>query len=122
MIKRVLADGINPQAIPLDVLITALHELHIRETFEMVDTRTNMQLADLNFKPRGGKSLQNIIDCSIGVIFYTLPGSLHYQQLCICQFHETTHIDCEKNKKSEIKTNKISSAHISTTKSRAGQI
>ena len=55
-IKRVLVDRITPQVRPLDVLITALHELHIRKIFEMVDTRSSMQLDDLNSKPRDEKS------------------------------------------------------------------
>ena len=81
-----------------------------------------MQLADLNYKPHGGKSICNIIDRAIGVRFYPPPGSLRYQQLCIGQFHEPNHINCEQNKKSEIKKSKISSAHNFTTKSRADQI
>ena len=69
-----MEDIINPQARPLDVLITALRELHLRKTFEMVDTRSNMQLTDLNSKPHGGKGLQNPIDRVIGVRFYPPPG------------------------------------------------
>ena len=47
-IKILMADRITPQSRPLGVLIIALHELHLRKIFEMVDTRSNMQLADLN--------------------------------------------------------------------------
>ena len=54
-IKIVLADRITPQSRPLDALITAINELHLRITFEMVDTISNMQLADINSKPHGGK-------------------------------------------------------------------
>ena len=81
-------DRINLQAIPLDVIITAIHELHIRKTFEMVDTRSNMQLTDLNSRPHVGESLQNIIDCAISVRFYPPPVSLHYQQLHLSRFDE----------------------------------
>ena len=88
-----LADSIAHQARPPDVLSTALCELHIRKIFEIMDTRSNMQLADLNSKPRGGKSLQNIIYCAIGVQMYPLPGSLQYQQLRLGQFHEPNHIN-----------------------------
>ena len=116
------ADRINPQASPIDVLITALYELNLRKTFEMVDTRSNMQLADLNSKPHGRKSLLNIIDRSIGVRFYPPPGSLHYQQLLLGEFQEPNHINCEKNKKIEIKKIAISSAHICTTKYHEDQI
>ena len=88
----------------------------------MVDTRSNMQLVDLNYKPHGGKSLQNIIDCSIEYQFYPPPGSLQYKQLCLGQFHEPTHINCEQKNKSEIKKTKISSACNRTTKARTDQI
>ena len=82
-IKRVLGGRINTQARPLDVLITALHELCLRKTFDMVDTILNMQLTDLNSKPQGRKSLRSIIYFAIGVQFYPLPVSLHYQQLLL---------------------------------------
>ena len=62
-----------------------------------------MQLADLNSKPRGGKSLRNLIDCSIGARFYPLPGSVHYQILHLYQFHGPTYINCDQKKKSNIK-------------------
>ena len=88
----------------------------------MVDTRSKMQLADLNYKPRGVKSLQNIIKRSIGVRLYPPPGSLHYQQLCLGQFHEPNHINCDQKKKSDIKKTKIYSARNCTTKARADQI
>ena len=65
-IKRVLADIITPQARPIDVLITDLHELHLGKKIEVVDTRSNMQLSDLNSKPHGGKSFRNIIVRAIG--------------------------------------------------------
>ena len=48
-IKILPADRINPQYRPLDFLITAFHELHLRKTFETVDTRSKTQLSDLNF-------------------------------------------------------------------------
>ena len=64
-IKIVLVDIINPQSRPLDVLVNDLHEIHLRKIFETVDTRSNMQLDDLNSNPRGGKSLRDIIDRAI---------------------------------------------------------
>ena len=54
-IKRFLVDINNPQSRPTEVLITSLHELHLRKTFDMVDTISNIQLSDLRFKPHGGK-------------------------------------------------------------------
>ena len=68
----------------------------------MVDTRSNLQRDDLNFKPHGGKSLQNIIDRAIDAQFYPLQVSLHYQKLRLGQFHDPTYINSEKKKKSEI--------------------
>ena len=41
--------------------------------FEMVDTRSNMQLDDLNYKPHGGKGFQNLIDRAIGARLYPPP-------------------------------------------------
>ena len=115
-------DIITPQDRPIYFLITDLRGIHLIKIFEMVDTRSNMQLSDLNSKPHGGKSLQNLINHAIGVRFYPLPGSLHYQQLHIGHFHEPTHTNCEQNKKSEIKKTKVSSARNLTTKYRADQI
>ena len=114
-----MEDVITPQSIPISALITALHELRIRKTFEMVDTRSYMQLSDLNSKPHGRKSLQNMNDCDIGVLFYPPPGSLHYHKLLLGHFHEPTQIYCEQKKKGEIKKKKIYSAHNRTTKARA---
>ena len=88
----------------------------------MVDIRPNTQLADLNYNPNGGKSLQNIIDHAIGVQLYPPPGSLHYQHLRNGQFHDPNHINCEENKKSEIKNTTIPSAHNRITKACADQI
>ena len=73
-IKIVLADIITTQTRPLDVLITAIHELHLRNFFDMVDTISNMQLADLNSKPHGGKNPRNLINRAIGSRFYYLSG------------------------------------------------
>ena len=121
-IKRVLVDITYLQYIPLDVLITFLHELDIIKTFEIVDTRSNMQLSDLNSKPRGGKSLRNIIYRAIGSHFYPPPVSVHYKLLFLKQFHGTTRINCEQKKNSEIQNTKISYARNRTTKPRASQI
>ena len=61
-IKRVLADIITTQARPL------------RKKIEIVETRSNMQLADLNSKPHSGKILRNLIYRAIGYRFYPPPG------------------------------------------------
>ena len=41
-IKITLADRFTQKSIPLNVLIAAIHELHLRKIFDMVDTRSNM--------------------------------------------------------------------------------
>ena len=69
-IKILMANKITPQSRPLNILITAIHELHLRKTFEMVDKRSNMQLSYLNSKPHGRKILRNLIDRAIGARFY----------------------------------------------------
>ena len=56
-IKILLAYRITPQARPKGFLITALHELCLLKTSEMVDTRSNIQLAELNSKPQGHPSV-----------------------------------------------------------------
>ena len=118
-IRIVLIDIITPQARSINVLITALHELHPRKTLEMVDKKSNMQLADLNSKPHVGKSRRNIIDLDMGALFCHPPGSLHHRIFLQDQFHGPTHINCKQNNKSEIK---ISSARNRATKSCADQI
>ena len=88
----------------------------------MVDTISNMQLADLKYKPRVGKSLRNTIDISIVARFYPPPGSENYKILRLDQFCGPSHINCEKEKKSEIRRMNISNAHNSTTNTHANKI
>ena len=76
-IKIVLTDRITLQARPLNILITVLHEIHLRKNFNMVDTRSNIQLADLNSKPHEKKMIRNIIHNAIGSRFYPPPVSVH---------------------------------------------
>ena len=86
-------DIFTPQTIPLNVLITGLHELNLQKRFEMVDTRSYMQLDDLNSKPHGGKGLQDIINPAIGVCVYPPPGSKQYTLLILDKFHGSTNIN-----------------------------
>ena len=44
-----------------------------------VDTRSNIQLANLNSKPHSGKSIINIMYRVIGASFYPPLGSEHYK-------------------------------------------
>ena len=88
----------------------------------MVDTRPNMQIADLNYKPRGRKSLRNLIDRAIVARLYPPPGSVYYKILRLDQFPGPNHINCEQINKSEIKMTKLSNARNRTTKPHADQI
>ena len=88
----------------------------------MVDTRSNMQLSDLNSDPRGGKSLINMIYHAIGGRIYPPPRPVHNKLLILDQLHGPTHINCEQKKKSEIKIRKISNTRNHTEKPRADQI
>ena len=92
-IKGVLANIINTQDRPLGVLIAALHELHLQKKVEMVDRSSNTQLADINYKPYGGKIFRYLIDRMIGARFYPHPGSEHYKILHLDRFHVSTHIN-----------------------------
>ena len=88
-----MADTITLQYRPLDVLVTGLHKPNTRKIFEMVDTRSNMQLDNLNYKSHCRKSLRDIIDCVIGFRFYPTSGSEHYKLLHIEQFHVPSNIN-----------------------------
>ena len=86
-IQIVLADRITPQVRPLNVLITGLHELNLQKRFEMVDTRSYMQLDDLNSKTHDVKNLRDLISHAIGVRFCPPPGSEYYKLLHLGMFH-----------------------------------
>ena len=103
----VLAYKITPNARTLSIHITDLHEVHLHKIFEMMNTRSNMQLSDLNSKPYGGKSLRDLVEYSIGVRFYPPPGSEHYKLLCLENFHFPTNINVNHRKKDETKTTRI---------------
>ena len=95
-VRRVLVDRITPQSRTPDVLITYIHEIHIRKIFDMVDTRSNMKLANLNLKPHVRRMIRNIIDCAIGARFYNPPESEHYKLLCLNQFYGPSYINCDQ--------------------------
>ena len=59
----------------------------------MVDTRSNMQLADLNSNPHGGKIHIDFIDPSIGTWFYLPPWSEQYKLIQLDQFHVPSYIN-----------------------------
>ena len=101
--SRVLAYIITTQYRTINVLITDIHELHILKTFEMADTRSNMQLADPNSKPRGGKSLRDLVDHSIVSHFYLPPGLEHYKLLWLDQFSGPSNINNNCENKNEMK-------------------
>ena len=69
----------------------------------MVDTISNMQLADLNSNPHGRKSLRDIIDRTIGICFYPPLVSEHYKLICLDSFNGSTKINNNFSKKDETK-------------------
>ena len=58
IMKIVLEYRIKTQSRNLDVIITAIHEHHIRKIFDILDTISNMQISELNSKTHGGLSLR----------------------------------------------------------------
>ena len=75
----------------LDVLIHDLHGHNPQKTFDIVDTLSNMQLVDLNYKPYGGPSITGLIDRAIDACFYPPPGSGNHILLCLHKFHGPIH-------------------------------
>ena len=108
-----MADRITHQSRPLDILVTALHKIDLRKTFDMVYTRSNIQLADINSKPHGGQSIGYIIDRAIGVHFYPPPGPEHYKLLRLDRFHISTHHQTQSHGK-PTKTIEIHYVSLST--------
>ena len=64
----------------------------------MVDKRSNMQLSDLDSKPRGGKILRDIIYRAIVFRVYSPPVSEHYTIHCLDKFLGSTHINDKHSK------------------------
>ena len=64
-INILLEDIMTPQSGPLYVLVTSLHQNHVAQKIEVVDTRSNIQLSGLNYKPHLFQSLRDIIYCAI---------------------------------------------------------
>ena len=110
-IKRVSAYRITTQPSPLDVLITALHYLHLCKKFDMVDIRSKMKLADINSKTHGKQNIRGILDQVIGICFYPTPVSEQYKFLCLNSFHGSTHHQAQSNDKPN-KNNEIYSASL----------
>ena len=102
-IKRVLEDRVKPQCRPIDVLVAALHELHLRKTFYIVDTRSNMYPSGLKSKPHVGESLSSIIGCGVGVRFNPPPGSEHKKLLCLKIFYISIHHQVQSHDKPDEK-------------------
>ena len=70
---------------------------------DMVDTRSNIQLADLNSKPHEVKSLRDPIYRAIGVRFYNPPGSEHDKLLHLKHLQGSTHHQVQSHDKPEEK-------------------
>ena len=72
------------------LLISTKNELH--NCFDIVNTRSSMQLSELKSKPHGSQSLREIIDGTIGAWFYPQPGSNHNTLLLLNTFNWHTHL------------------------------
>ena len=73
----------------------------------MVDTISNMQLADINSKHHGRNSLRDIIHRTIGLHFYPNPGSQNYKLLRLEQFHGTIDINVNNKENNDTTFEKI---------------
>jgi hypothetical protein len=80
-ISQVIKDCLTPQARPLDVLITSLHDHHKRGTFKIASCSTKLMLADYNSKPLSGDILLDKILWSIGSRFYPPKNTDHHIEL-----------------------------------------
>ena len=69
----------------------------------MVETRSNMQLADLNSNPHGEKILRDLIDFTTGPHLYYPSGSEHYRLFRIDKFYETSRINNNHENNNETK-------------------
>ena len=83
----------------------------------MVDTRSNIQLADLNSKPHDSPTLCNLIDYAIGTHLYPPLGSGHNKILLLDKFHGPTH----RQKNPHGKTNREKENVLITFSNHAGK-
>ena len=67
----------------------------------MVDTISNMQLADINYKLYVGKSLRYIVDRAIGIRFHPPLESKHYKIIWLDRFHGYTNHQMQPHDKPE---------------------
>lgn len=81
MIKQVEKDRLTPQAHPVDVLITSLHEHKLRGTYALADCRTDLMLADFYSKPLKCNELADKICWAAGVRYFPPPKTDHYIKL-----------------------------------------
>ena len=90
-IKQVPVNRITPQARYINILITDLHKYHLRQTFVTVDTISNTQLDDLNYKTQEVQILIYLVDQFICACFYLSSVSENHTPLHLDQLHNYTH-------------------------------
>ena len=82
----------------------------------MVDTRSNMKLADINSKPHGGKILRDLIERLIVYRFYPPTGLKIYKLFLLDQFHGPSHINDNHMKKNDTTLARIDYTNILCSK------
>lgn len=90
-IQQVLKDRLTPQIKHLDVLITWLHEHHLKGTFVPSYTDSINMLADYNTKPTGRVELFNKHMLSIGYEFYPIESTPHQSNLQLHKYNMHIH-------------------------------
>ena len=91
----------TPQDMTINVLITDLRDVYLSKFFSMVDTRSNIQLVDLNSKPHGGK-----------IIRYPPSGFEHHKHLYLYRFHGTTKLQVHSHDNPDKKLWSINCAEL----------
>ena len=121
-IKILLADRINLQARPLGVLITSLHELHVRKKLKWCTQEQTCNL--LTSIPNLMVEKVSEISLIVPLVYDYILSQDHFiiNNFFLASFMIQITLIVSNNNKSEIKTIKISSAHIITKKALVYQI
>ena len=85
---RVLAYHVNTKVTHVDFLINVIHKHHLRKYIKLIDTDTHLKLANWNPNPSGGKTLWDLVYCTIGIWLYSQIGSNHYHMIHLKEFHK----------------------------------
>jgi hypothetical protein len=80
-IKAIRASRIYDNAHHLATKISLLNNQYIAGIIKLIYTKTTLQLSDINTEPCCGKSRQAVISFLVGVRFYPLKDTKHFQSL-----------------------------------------